>query len=387
MRILIVHNYYQHHGGEDSVFHLEAQTLGNANVVKTLTFKNKKGISGLLQFMAYPFNLHAAIKVRNTIAEFKPDVVHIHNLHYASGPLLIQAIKKCGIPIVMTLHNYRMVCPSATLFHKGALLTTSLEESFPWTAIRLKVLDHSFIKTFWVALTYWMHKSIGTFNKVDQYIVLSEFAKSIFSKSKVPIRSTQFTIKGNYVETPVVPYLPREESFIYIGRLSEEKGILPLLHAVKGTTHHLKIFGTGPQVDEVMDIVATSPNLTYYGFESKEIIYQHLSSADALIVPSICFEGMPITILEAFALGTPVICSRIGILNEMVIPLYTGLHFNPFEAESIKQGLQKWHNLTQFEKDSMRSNCKREYLKNYTPEINIKELLTIYQKQFKHMQP
>src|SRR5690606_32986580 len=116
MRILVIHNFYQHAGGEDTVFQQEVEELKKVHTVETLTFQNKKGWRGALQFMAYPWNIRAMRIVKKYVKTFQPDIVHIHNTHYATGPAIIRTIKKQQIPVVMTLHNFRLLCPSATLF-------------------------------------------------------------------------------------------------------------------------------------------------------------------------------------------------------------------------------------------------------------------------------
>ena len=378
MRILVVHNYYQHQGGEDMVFHQEINALRRDHEVRELTFRNKTGFGGLLQFLSYPFNLSASNSVKRMIRNFHPDVVHVHNIHYASGPMMLRAIRSCRISMVMTLHNYRLICPSATLFYKNSLFTRSLSEKFPWTAVKLRVLDNSFLKSLWVAFTYWIHKKLGTFNKVNKFIVLSDFAESIFLNSTLQLPDDKFVVKGNYVGDPKPVFKTKGESFIFIGRLAEEKGIIPLINAIKATSYSLKIFGAGPQQNEVEYLTANTANITFFGFQSADVIKQHLAEANALLVPSICYEGMPITILESFSLGIPVMASNIGILEKMVIPLYTGLHFNPFEQNSIIASLDQWQNLNISVKDSIRANCRKEYIDKYTPAQNMSKLIAIY---------
>src|SRR5690606_9663443 len=177
MRIFIIHNFYQHAGGEDMVFRQEVQELKRHHTVETLTFRNKKGWRGLWQFLAYPWNLSAQRKVKKQLQHFNPDIVHIHNFHYASGPALIRTIKKRRIPVVMTLHNFRMLCPSATLFFRDRLYLDSIGTNFPWKAVRLKVLENSFVKTFGTAFTYFSHRKLGTFQLVDRFLTLSAFSR------------------------------------------------------------------------------------------------------------------------------------------------------------------------------------------------------------------
>ena len=148
-RILVLHANYQNRGGEDVVVEQELSLLKELNEVEIFTTSNKKGISGAFQTLLSPWNFIIANRIINRIKSFQPDIIHIHNLHYSIGPLIIRRIKELNIPIVMTLHNYRLICPSAVLSYKGEIYLKSLKEDFPWSAIKDKVHNESFIKTGW----------------------------------------------------------------------------------------------------------------------------------------------------------------------------------------------------------------------------------------------
>lgn len=378
MRILIIHNQYQHIGGEDFVMGQEMEALRKNHEVDLYTVRNVKGLKGYLQYLLYPINWPEVKKIKERIHAFKPDLIHIHNMHYALGPLFILHIKKMKIPMVMTLHNFRLICPSATLFYDGNIYLNSINEDFPWDAIKKKVLENSFIKTFWTAFTYWIHRKRGTFKAIDRYIVLSEFSKSIFAKSKFNVPMDRFSVKPNFVKVEEVSKEYPSDYFVYVGRLSEEKGIIPLLHAWKATNHKIKIYGTGPLQKEVELICSHSPNMQYMGFQDKQTLSNQIASASAVIVPSVCYESMPLAVLEAYALGTPVIASSIGILNEMVVPLYTGLLFDPHNHINMVQTLAEWSSLPKEKILEIKENCRKEYLDKYSQPIVMEELERIY---------
>jgi len=130
----------------------------------------------------------------------------------------------------------------------------------------------------------------------------------------------------------------------------------------------------------VEELQAQYTNIEYMGFHSQERLRKELETATALIVPSVCYEGMPMSILEAFAKGTPVVASNIGILQEMVVPLFTGLSFDPYQKESIKRALAEWIALSQAQKEEIGNNCRQVYEKNYTVAQNMHRLLAIYQE-------
>lgn len=378
MRILIIHTYYQTPGGEDTVFQQESSLLAQGHQVSTLTFQNKKGWRGALQTLGSIWNIFAANRLKKAIREFKPDVVHLHNTHYAAGPILIRTIAKQGIPQVMTLHNFRLLCPSATLYHHNHLFLDSLQEEFPWTAIKEKAFNDSVIKTFLLAFNYWFHRKIGTWHKVNRYINLSSFAKTIFVDSTLRVPANKFEVKANFVFPSTLPTERPKPYFIYVGRLSDEKGILNLIESLKDKELELHIIGGGPLEEEVKKRITDHANIHYLGFKSRSEILPLVAAAQALVVPSICFEGMPITILEAYSVGTPVLSSNLGPLPEMIIPNKTGETFDPHNKDQIAACLARWNSKTMDEKDEIRKTCKAYYFSNFTPELNESKLLAVY---------
>ncbi|WP_149913216.1 glycosyltransferase family 4 protein [Sphingobacterium cavernae] len=379
MRILVVHNYYQHKGGEDVVFHQEVEALKKDHQVETITFQNRKGLEGLIQFSLYPWNIFAAAKILRKAREFRADIVHIHNLHYAIGPLVIRRLHQSGFKMVNTLHNYRLLDPSATLFAHDEIFLDTIDKEFPWKSVKMKSLDNSFFKTFWVAFTYYLHKKLGTWKQINKYLVFSKFMKTLILKSSKNIEENQIALKVNAIEPTALKNHTESNSFVFIGRLSIEKGIKTLLVAfVDRPDYNLEIYGDGPLIEEVKNTSNNSNNIQYRGFQNKEVLNQALASSQALIVPSVWFEGMPMTVLEAYAAGTPVIASKIGVLDEMIINGETGFHFAPGEVESLITILDKFSGLSDQSKQEISKNCIKEYNKKYTLENNIKSLEMIY---------
>jgi len=294
MRILVIHNYYQDPGGEDTVVAQEKLLLTQTENVTLLTFRNQTGLRGAWQTLWSPWNIWAGQRVRRTIKRFEPDIIHIHNLHYAVGPIAIRVAKKAGIPVVMTLHNYRFICPSATLFYDGKVFTDSLHASFPWRAVRLGVHSHSRFKTFWLALTTWLHKKWGTWQMVDRYITLTDFAKQLFMDSSWGVPAEKYVTKPNFAvatkRNDLAAAPARADYFLFVGRLTEEKGILVLLDAFAGTDLRLQIVGDGPLRKHVTAAAQTSPNITYVGALERTAVTPLLASCTALVFPSMWYE-------------------------------------------------------------------------------------------------
>ncbi|MCD8538403.1 MAG: glycosyltransferase family 4 protein [Leadbetterella sp.] len=331
MRILLVHNYYQDPGGEDSVFHQEAEALRKKHTVELLTFRNRKGLAGLIQYLLYPYNIGAAFRLRNKIRDFAPDLIHVHNIHYASGPILFRTARRRKIPVVFTLHNYRMVCPSALLFYKGKRYMGSVGKAFPWEAVRKGVLEGSVPKTFLTALTYRLHAWLGTWKNVDAFLPLTTFGKSLLLQGRLGIPEERIHVKPNFIE----PLLPEnaapsgeEPYFLYVGRLSEEKGVRQLLHAFnRADAPPLHIVGDGPLRYLLSDLV--NPRIRLLGYISREKLGQHIAGSRGVVIPSICLEGFPLAMLEGFSLKTPVILSREVAAGEIIDDGKNGFMIDP----------------------------------------------------------
>lgn len=344
MRILLIHNRYQSRGGEDVVFEQEFTALSESCVVERLEFQNKKGIYGLFQFMLYPFNFLAAWKVWQKVRRFKPEIVHVHNTHYASGPVVLWIVQKMGIPVVQTLHNYRMLCPSALLLYKGELYTESIGKSFPWDAVRKGVLDDSRLKTFWTAFTYWLHGVLGTWKNIDLYFPITDFAKNLLLRTPYGISEEKIKVKSNFIIGSVAR---RQEMvsdngfYLFVGRLSHEKGILPLLTVFEKLKLPLIIVGAGPLEDTVEFAAIQNTNIQYVGSKNKEQVLNLMMTAKTLVVPSLCYEGFPMVILEAFSLGLPVIVARLGAMKDIVEDKVNGFHIDTFDIKDFERRIME----------------------------------------------
>jgi glycosyltransferase involved in cell wall biosynthesis len=343
VRILVVHNYYQDPGGEDAVFHQEVEALKKNHSVETLTFKNRKGFLGLLQYLFYPYNIWAAFCLRKKVRHFHPEIIHVHNTHYACGPIIFRTAQRLRIPVVFTLHNYRLLCPSALLFFDGKMYTESIESSFPWDGVKKGVLDHSVLKTFLTAFTYKLHSVLGTWKKVDAYLPLTNYAKSLILKSKLNIHPDKIIVKPNFITlsdktnstaTKAEPY------FLFVGRLSEEKGILQLIASFnKSASKSLKIIGDGPLRKYISDL--KNPRIELLGFLQKEEIFEYIRKATAVIIPSVWLEGLPMVLLETLSLKRPVVISEIVAASEIIRDNQNGFVINPSDFSEKLDAIAK----------------------------------------------
>ena len=381
MRILLLHNKYQYAGGEDKVFEIEAELLAQHNhQIEKLVFDNsviKSGLDKLLSGITGVYNFKSAKIVSEKIKEFKPDIIHVHNFVPLASPSIFYAAKRHKVPVVLTLHNYRLICPSALLYHNEKIYEKSLHSIFPIDAIMKGVYRNSKLQTAGIAMITTIHNLIGTWrNKIDKFITLTAFAKSKFLESKVKVSPDQFMQKPNFIEDPGNGNETREDFYLYVGRLSVEKGILVLLNAFKKSDAKLVIIGDGPMLPEVQSVLKERSNVQHLGFQPKAVIMDNLKRSKALVFPSTCYEGFPLTILEAFATGTPVIGSRIGGIGEIVKDKVNGLLFQPGDENALIESLNDFKNQ---DFKALSANARMSYLENYTSEKNYKILMDIYE--------
>jgi len=381
MKILLIHNKYQQAGGEDLVFESEGELLARYNhLVERLIFDNKeiktnidKILSGLKGF----YNSDSGKELAERIERFKPDIIHVHNFVPLASPSIFYIAKRYKIPVVVTLHNYRLICPSATLFYRRKIYEKSIHSIFPLDAILKGVYRDSRIQTAGMVAVMSLHNIIGTWRKkVNKFIVLTEFARNKFRNSALRVSADQFLLKPNFIVDPGNGEVNRDDFFLFIGRLSEEKGIDTLLNASKIYNFNLTIIGDGPMRKKVEEFSAASPNISYMGFQQKPVILDKLKKCKALLFPSIWYEGFPLTILEAFATGTPVIGSRIGGVAEIVTDNFNGLHFEPGDENDLIRKIIQMKQIGLAK--ALSENARSTYLERYTPERNYKILMDIY---------
>lgn len=384
MRILFVHNYYQQRGGEDGVFQQEVSSLReNGHAVETVEFTNERFdgslIGNLLGAVKSLYNSQSARRVEQAIDTFQPDIVHIHNLFYEASPSVIRAAKRRGIPVVMTLHNYRLVCNSGMLSRAEQVpCERCLTKTIPLAGVRYGCFRDSRIQSTQLTAITSLHKLTGLWRSVDRYIVLTEFARKKILESSLNLRPEQVVVKPNAV--PDLGYSgpeQREDFFLYIGRLSFEKGIKVLLEAAKSQTFELVIAGDGPFREEVEQVANQYTNVTYVGKLDRQAGIDMMKRAKAILVPSIWYEGLPTTILEAFSTGTPIICSDQENLEEIIGSDETGLFFKTGNSTSLVNTILLAIKMID---KYMHESARTKYKKKYNDERLLKVIVNLYDK-------
>ena len=379
MKVLLIHTYYHIRGGEDQVFEQEFDLLSKRHEVMKLSFQNISGLRGISQLFNMRNNLSSNTQVSDIIKTFNPDIVHIHNLHFAAGYGIIDTIKKYNLPIVMTLHNYRFLCPSGTLFDGKSVFLDSLKSGFPWKAIFKKIYKNSFILTSWLSLVNYYLSKNGTFNKIDKYIVLTNFAKQLYTDSQLEITPTKFVVKPNFVVPNTLPNFRQiGDHFLFVGRLSEEKGILFLLNSIKETQFKLKIIGSGPLENIVIEYCEKYPNnFEFCGKKSHIDVMKSISNCLCIVMSSIWLEPFGLVNVEAFSLGIPVISNNIGAMEFMIQDGINGFLYNGTK-ERLLIAMGKLQGLNIQEKLTMKRNAYQTYLDSYTAEQSLLKLEELY---------
>ncbi len=387
MKILIVHNSYQQQGGEDIVFEQEKKLLqqqGHAVSVyqrSNLEMTQMTFFEKIKLFFGITWSKKSYNEILDIIDKTRPDLAHIHNTFCLITPAVVHACKSRGLPVVVTLHNYRLLCPRADFYIHNHVCEkcTAKKNWLYYPALLYGCYHNSRFQTLAVAVMLTFHRLIKTWYKhVNVFIALTEFSRQKFIAGGLP--SNRIIVKPNFTVRSQIPLLERDPYGIYVGRLSPEKSLLTLMKAMKVNYQFpLKIIGTGK--DEFMlKEFSKNENLSHIqfcGHLPKTAVLLLLRKALFLVLPSNWFEGFPLVIVEAFANGVAVITSRIGSMQEIVEDQVTGLHFTPGDAGDLAKKIQ-WAATHPQEILAMGQRAYQQYLEKYSPEKNYDRLIEIY---------
>lgn len=374
LKVLFVHNFYQQRGGEDSVVESEVELLRSHGHAVATYFRHNDDITHRSKAAVAKdtfWSLSAAADMISLMDQHQPDVIHVHNTFPLISPSMYWAAAKRGIPVVQTLHNFRLHCPQAMYLRNGKVCEDCLGK-IPWRGALRGCYRDSTLQSSVLASMVTVHRALGTWqNKVTRYIALNEFCRSKFIEGGLP--ATRISIKPNFVDFDA-PIGGDRRGFLFVGRLSAEKGVDVLVNAQRKTpASMLRVAGTGPE-HALLDQLA---GLTVLGALPMEQVRQEMSSAAALVLPSIWYENFPRTLVEAFGCGLPVIASRIGALAELVKDGQTGLLFEPGDADDLARKM-RWALDNRQAMATMGGNARKQYEAEFTADRNYEQLMAIY---------
>jgi glycosyltransferase involved in cell wall biosynthesis len=382
LNIISVHNRYLLRGGEDEVFESEASLMTQYGWQVTPVIEQNTHPDGVLKKIGVAMD---CVWSRRWYREFsallekvKPDVVHIHNFFPLISPSVYYACRKAGVPIVQTLHNYRLLCPAATLYRDGDVCEECMQHGL-LRGVRYGCYQGSKLGTTAVALMLQVHRRLRTWAKmVDCYIALTEFSRRKLIDGGLP--AAKIRVKPNFVLPDPGFREKRGQYALFAGRLVDPKGLPTLLSAWKLLRKPipLVIVGDGPNRASLESQLTELHGVTYCGRLSREATLEAIKGARFLVFPSEWYEGFPVTIAESFACGVPVICSRLGSMQEIVADGRTGLHFRPTEADDLASKIEwAWDHPEQME--AMGRGARLEFEAKYTAERNFYLLKEIYE--------
>ncbi len=382
MRILLAHTYYKLPGGEDRVFAAEAALLRrNGHEVLEYCQHNDQTDSMSAPHMALRtiWSSSTYSELRGLVRRWQPDVCHFHNTFPVMSPSAFYAARSEAAAIVVTLHNYRLLCPAATLMRDGRPCEACVGALLPWRSVQHGCYRGSRGASATTAAMLSVHRIAGTWSRtVDTWIALTEFARGRFIAGGLP--ADRLVVKPNFIERDPGFSAERQDFALFVGRLSPEKGIDALLSAWRALRLpvRLRIAGDGPLRTQVLEAAAADPRIEYLGARSGAEVAGLMQKARLLVFPSIWYEGLPLTVIEAFAAGLPVVASRIGSLADLVSPGVTGLHFEPGNVSDLVDKLTScWQNPDTCA--AMGRRARSEYLAHYTADGNYRQLADIYQ--------
>lgn len=383
MRILLVHNRYQYPGGEDEVVRAEAEMLRTQNHdVETYEAHNnaiKGSIARLTAALQCVWSSTNQRSFCETLHRFTPDLVHVHNFFPLISPAIHHTAHNRGIPVIQTLHNYRLLCPAATLLRAGSICEKCTQQPYPFSAVRHACYRDSHVASAAVANMLLLHRAIGTWTStVSRFIALSEFARRKYISSGFP--EDKICVKPNFLANDPGPGPGGGDFFLFVGRLSEEKGVACLLEAWKTlrSQAQLIIVGDGPLAAKVREAAQADRAIRWVGFLKSAEVLELMGRAFALVFPSIWFEGFPMVLAEALAKGLPVIASDLGSMPEIISHGRTGLLSAPGSPLDLA-GAVHWALCHREEVNAMRLHAREEFLSKYTAEINYRLLMKIYE--------
>jgi glycosyltransferase involved in cell wall biosynthesis len=396
LKILLAHNFYGSSApsGENTVYSAEKSLLEAAGheVVEYTRHSDEirgQGAWGAMKgAMSTPWNPFAFARVRRTIKRERPDVLHVHNTFPLLSPAIFHSAARSSTATVLTLHNYRTVCAAAIPMREGQPCTECLDRRSVTPALRYGCYRQSRLATLPLASMIALHRKLGTWRKhVDAFIALTGFQRDRLVAAGLP--PERMHVKPHFYPDPPspLPWREREAKVVFIGRLGEEKGVRFLIEAWRQwgeQAPQLELIGDGPQRRELEDLAQVmNGKVRFLGQRPFSETQKRLASAHLLVLPSVCFEGFPMVIREAFAMGVPVAASRLGSMPCLVQDGRNGVLFTPGNAEDLlRQVRGAWGEDDLLAR--MGAAARQEFDARYTAEANYRMLIDIYQAAIGH---
>ena len=381
MRVLIAHNSYQQPGGEDRVAAAEGSLL-EQNGHEVIWFRRHNDAvsqySATGMAMRTIWNRAIYSELRALLRRTRPSVCHVHNTFPLMSPAVFYAARAERIPVVLTVHNYRLLCPGSTFLRGGAVCQDCLSKTLPWPGVWHACYRHSRPATAATAAMLAVHRLAGTWRKaIGLYVAPAAFTRRKLIEGGLP--AEKIAVKPNFLESDPGFAAGGRNGALFAGRLAPEKGIETLLDAWKQLSGPmpLRIAGDGPLAGRVAAAAAADPRIEWLGAISHGQVIDEMKRAQVLLFPSVWYEVLPLTLIEAYATGLPVIAARIGAVEEVVIDGETGLFATAGDAADLARRLS-WCAQHPGELVRMGVRARQRFDDRYTAAANYQQLIGLY---------
>jgi glycosyltransferase involved in cell wall biosynthesis len=325
----------------------------------------------------YVHNSAASRALRKMLSERgRFDVAHLHIYYGRLTAAILDPLRSWGIPIVQSLHEYKLVCPVYTMERNGAICEDCVTGS-TLNLLRHRCKGGSLARSAVVFAEHHAARLQGDVRKIDRFICVSDFQRDLLVRAGLP--GDRISTLHNFVDPILLApelMVPREDYFLYFGRIERLKGLPTLIDAAAKTGLPLRIAGTGAWHDEMQNRIADLPNVSYLGFVSGEPLRRLVAGARAVVVPSEWYENCPMSVLEAKAVGTPVVGARIGGIPELVRDGLDGFLFTPGDGVDLARALE---DIAQAEAAELGAQARADIDQRFTPSVHLASLLAVYE--------
>jgi len=397
MKVLLINNFHYRKGGSETVYFNTGRILENyGHQVIWFSFKDEKNEpcgqseyfpshSGgkLRQALDYFSNKGAAKALDALLAVEKPDIAHVHLIWGGISPSIFKVLEKHKIPLVHTVHDYRMVCPAYTFRNGNGQICERCAKGCYIACAKNRCSKGSFVQSVMMtAEMYWRSIFHNPLKHIGGFLFVSQFAESKHIEYNHGFAASQRIVLYNSVDVPSAEVSrTRGKYFLYYGRLSYEKGVEDLIKAFASeNAPSLKIVGTGPLEEQLRVQAAGHDNIEFLGYRSGEPLFELVRNCSYVIVPSRWYENNPMTIVEAYAYGKPVIGARIGGIPEILEGKGTGLLFESGDAESLKQSIAAACEASEEKYSEMSVAARNFYEANFSEDGYYHKLIDFYGK-------
>ncbi|MDR1500764.1 MAG: glycosyltransferase, partial [Tannerellaceae bacterium] len=324
------------------------------------------------------YNRKAAALLDRVIRAFHPEIAHIHLMFNSLSASILPVIRRHSLPVVMSVHDYRLICPAYLLMDGKGELCSRCKGGKYYNCVMQRCSGGSLANSVMLtADSYFRSRFIRPADYVDRFIFVSRFARDKHIEFDRAYASRS-TVLSNFTTLTAGAKYKKGDYILYLGRISREKGIATLIQAVSGTGIHLKVVGTGPLTGSLQSL--NTPGVEFTGFKSGDDLYDTIRQARFTVVPSEWYENNPMSVIESMALGTPVIGSRIGGIPELIEENLTGYLFDMGSVDSLRKILFRALSMDETAYLSMRAAARAFARERFAVEPYHKRLIAVYNR-------